>query len=437
MKKIYCLEILLFVLSPLYTQAQDEGIKLDIYEIESKVLEKSKQIKLEEHKLKAKESMINDAQNSLYPDLSINGSIDKVSNFLIYDNGLFKKASKHDVIHTLYSTNTNLYLNIYEGLKTKNSIKLRKLEAELQRERLTQQQAFVKLQAFHLFLDLYLQKEWEKLMITDIEDKEHQLKEIQDLHELGIVLQSDVLRSELELSKRKITLIEIQNEQKKINQQLNVLIGLNDEQKIKPVFDIETLPLNESFNDVLKTSISKSYEERLSSIEVAITEKNYDLIKANNTIKIGMGGSFQFSNPQIFLYPYNDSWYNLGTIGLKASYSFSELYKNKNKKRVAEIEIEESHEHHKKIQDEIRTKIYQDYLSLDEAVKYVSFYKLNKEYALENARILKDAYFNQTALITDLLDADVLVLKSVFELKQSKINVFKNYYKLQYSKGTL
>ena len=76
-------------------------------------------------------------------------------------------------------------------------------------------------------------------------------------------------------------------------------------------------------------------------------------------------------------------------------------------------------------------------MALDESEKYVTIYKLNETYAVENARILKDAYFNQTSLITDLLDADVLVLKSKFELKQAQINVFKNYYKLQYSKGTL
>lgn len=408
-----------------------------IDEILDKVVENSRAIKIEEFKLEASEYRIQDAKNNRLPDLATNASIDKASNFLIYDNGLFNSPSKHDVIHTLYSTNTNMYLNIYEGLKYSNTIKLTELKAALQNENVNEKTALLKLQAIHLFYDLYLQKEWEKLLHNDVEEKEHQLKEIKDFFELGIVLESDVFRAELELSKRRMTLIEIQNQQKKINQELNTLVGFDDEFVIQPDLQLNALPEIENFDAVLKEGLENAYAERKSNIGVEITENEYHLVKANNALKIGIGGTFMFSNPQIFLYPYNDSWYNLGIIGLKASYSFSELYKNKNKKAAAKIEMEESHEHHKKVQDEIRTKIYQDYLSFDEALKYISINTLNEEYAEENARILHAAYFNQTALITDLLDADVLVLKSKFELKQSHVNVFKSYYTLQFSQGKL
>lgn len=410
---------------------------LNLSQLKQKVAIHSKEIKIAEYQLENKLYHVQDAKNAQLPNLNITASVDKASNFLIYDQGLFNHPSKHEVIHTLYATNTNMYLSLYEGLRLKNTVKLKQIEADLSKELLLEKEAAVQLNAILLFLDLYLQNEWELLMKADIKEKEHQLSEIKNFHELGVVLQSDVLRAELELSKRKMTLIEIENQQLVVNQKLNVLIGNPDDQLVQPEVEIKYLPKYENFDEALNEGKHKAYAEKISHWHVEEAEKNLDLIKANNSIKVGLTGSFQFSNPQIFLYPYNDSWYNLGLIGVKASYSFSELYKNKNKKAAAKIATEEAHKHHEKISDDVRTKIYQDYLALDESEKYVTIYKLNETYAVENARILKDAYFNQTSLITDLLDADVLVLKSKFELKQAQINVFKNYYKLQYSKGTL
>lgn len=411
--------------------------ELTLTQLFVKVALNSRELKIAEHQLNKREYGIKDAQNDRLPDLSVTVSADKASNMPVYANGLFQAPSQHDVIHTLYASETNLYWSVYEGLKKKNTVKLRELESALEQELFLEKKAAVSLRAVELFLDLYLQNEWERLLKADIQEKEAQLKQVRDFYELGTVLQSDVLRSELELSKRKMTLIEIGNERLQLAQRLNILIGNEDEQQVVPVLDIDTLPQTDNFQTLLQEGRQNAYEEKQSEYHIAAAQKEWELAKSANALKLGVTGSFRFSNPQIFLYPYNDSWYSLGIIGLKASYSLSELYKNRNKRKAAREAVEEAHEHHKKIDDDIRTVLYRDYLAFDESVKYVAIFELNKSYALENARILKDAYFNHTSLITDLLDADVLVLKSEFELKQAQVSVFKNYYKLQYSKGTL
>lgn len=410
---------------------------LSLQELLQKVELHSKEIKVAEYKLGEKLLLVEDAKNDQLPDFTITASLDKASDLPVYDNGLFHPPSKHEIIHTLYASYGNMYISIYEGLKKRNTIKLMEMEGGLERTLFIEKQASVKLQAIFLFFELYLQIEWEKLMKADINEKEYQLKKIKDFYELGMVLHSDVLRTELELSKRKMALIEIENQQTKINQQLNNMIGNREEEKVFPNINLEELPRYESLKNVMNESHVYAYTEKQSYYHIKNAEKEFELIKASNSVKVGLTASFQFSNPQTFLYPYNDSWYNLGLVGVKATYSLSELYKNKNKKKAAKIAVEAAHEQHEKTIDDARTKIYQDYLALDEVVKHVSIYKLNETYALENARILKEAYFNQTALITDLLDADVLVLKSQFELKQAQISVFKNYYKLEYSKGSL
>lgn len=425
---------LLFLFTPFLALSQQE---ITLNQVISRVSEHSRELKIQQLSTEVQKEKVRDVAYSKLPDITFNVSADEASNFLIYDNGLFNSASKHEVIHTLYSSNTNFYLNLYEGFRVKNSKKYEKLKLKLLQENTVELAASQKLLAIQLFLDLYLQNQWKELIQQDVIDKQHQLKEIKDFYEVGTVLQSDVLRAELELSKRKMTLIEIENQQKKINQQLNVLLGYDDNLVLFPLAFIEKNPEYKTYDDELEIGIQQAYREKISHYEVEMAEKNYELIASADYPKIGLSGTYQFSNPQIFLYPYNDSWYSLGMIGLKVSYSLDNIYKNKHKKAGAKLEIEEKHQHHKKIQDDIRTQLYQDYINLDESVKRLSIYELNEKYAKENARILKDAYFNNTALITDLLDADIQLLKSKFELKQSKINIYKNYYQLQFSKGAL
>jgi len=61
----------------------------------------------------------------------------------------------------------------------------------------------------------------------------------------------------------------------------------------------------------------------------------------------------------------------------------------------------------------------------------------NVAQAEENARIIKNNYFKQPALITDLLDADVQLLRTRFELAAARIMAQDKFYLLQNTIGVL
>lgn len=63
--------------------------------------------------------------------------------------------------------------------------------------------------------------------------------------------------------------------------------------------------------------------------------------------------------------------------------------------------------------------------------------EINVSQAKENVRIIKNTYFSQTSLITDLLDANIQLLQTRFELESSKIIAQNKYYLLQNVTGTL
>ena len=178
-------------------------------------------------------------------------------------------------------------------------------------------------------------------------------------------------------------------------------------------------------------------KQQISEQNTALTALGIKKVKANVRPTLGVTGNFTFANPQIFLYPYNDSWYTLGLIGLKASFPISSLYHNTHKLRKAKLEHEKEEIAHHHINDQIKQEVKEAYLRYQEALIEIDVNEKNKQFAKENARIIKNTYFNKTALVTDLLDADIQVLRTQFELEASKINAQNKYYLLQLAKGIL
>ncbi|WP_333852101.1 TolC family protein [Epilithonimonas sp.] len=415
-----------------------QKLSINLNELLILVESHSKEIALEELKTKIAESEIKLAKSNQLPSIIVSASVDKASNMPVYDNGIFNKPSQHDVIHTLYNSGASFYLNIFDGFKTKNEIKLADILLEttvLNRQKLI---SAIKLKAVYFFIDLHLQKQWKATMMEDIQEKEHELSEIKNLYKAGTILESDVLRAGLELSKRKMTLKEIDNTIIVLQQQLNVLMGNDDTTIIDPEVSYEDNLLPPiTLENSIHIALNENFDEKISDHHMEVSQKKLELSKGDYYPKIGLTASFQFANPQIFLYPYNASWYNLGLVGIKATYDISGIYHNKHKVEEAKIKLEESNLHHQFVSDEVRTKIYKAYYQYDEALDNEKILEQNEKYADENVRILKNAYFNQTALITDLLDANLLQIKARFELEQAKMNILKTYYSLQFETSTL
>lgn len=419
------------------TFAQSDTASLNLQQVWELVAANSKKVQVADKSILQHKVLLQDAKNSQLPTLGVFGEVDKASNMPVYSSGLFHKPEQHDVVHTLYQTGANAYLNLYNGFKTKNEIKLAKAELRLSEAEMSEVLAEQKKLAAQYFYDLHLQYQLMEVLQADIKEKEHELEEIKNFHQAGVVLASDVLRAELELSKRKMTLIEITNDVKVYHQKLNVLLGFADDKVFQPELSITEIAKNVQLEEALHTAHERAYQEKISEVHVAEAETQLALTKSNRSFKLGVVGSFQFSNPQIFLYPYNLDWYSLGIVGLRASYGISNLYHHKNKVAASKIQVQAAHIQHHQVSDKVRTAVYQAYFAWDEAKAYEGIYKANLSYAEENKRIIKNGYFSNTVLITDYLDANMLVLKAQFDFKQAQINILKTYLELQYAQGLL
>lgn len=421
-------------------QAQGAGndtLRISLPQAWQKADEHSRLVELRKTSAEIAEEEIKDARMERFPELGVKGTAEKATNIPIYENGLFSKPSQHEVIHTLYRVGADFYLHLYNGNKLNLKIAEAKTLHQISLIRKDQAVSDTRYKTAALYLELQKSLIYRKLIIEDIADQEKQLQEIKAYYRNGTVLKSDVLRVELDLSKRKLTQVTIENDIRIATQQLNILMGEPDERTVVPA-DIDPRPDGEKvYEQYLAEALAHSFPYHISEQQTELSKLQLRKTKANLRPKAGIYSEFYYANPQIFLFPYNPYWYSLGVAGLKASFPISELWHNVHKVRAAKLELEKEEIAHKDTEDQVRQQVKAAFLRYREALVRISVAEANVAQAVENARIIKNTYFNHTSLVTDLLDADVQVLQTRFELAAARILAQDKYFLLQNITGIL
>lgn len=411
-----------------------DSLRISLDDILAKSLINSTYVEEAHLQLKEKEIQVAQRKMELLPEVSVRGSASYATNMPVYDHGLFSKPSQHEVIHYLYDSGADFYLNLYNGHRDRMNIQSAKLEQDMATIDWKASQAKIKMDVCNLYLDLlrcYLHRQ---LIVTDIHDQKEQLKEVKDRYAAGVVLHSDVLRIELELSKRELLLIQIGNDIQAANRQLQLITGIEEE--IVPI----ARPLDKirvDYDETIKVAKEQAFIMQKSEQEVQIKKLAVKQAKANYLPKLGLTGTFTFANPQIFLYPYNGSWYNLGIVGLKLNIPVSAIYLNRNVVRAAQVTYDKAEVKHHHETEILENQLLQAYLDYKLAKEEQTVRLKNVDLAKENARIIKNRYFKSAALVTDLLDADMQYLQTLFEVESSRIAVQKHYYFIEFLKGTM
>lgn len=429
------------LITPVFAQEADNikpSANLTIYQVWEKAVQYNKTIQIQQLRVQSSTEEIKDAKAERLPDIKAEGEYAYVSNMPMFEQGIFHTPTQYPVLHDYYKLGADAYFNIYAGNKTNIKIAEQKTLLQLTQEQKNLSTAEIKLQVSGYFLDLQRSLVFRQLMLSNIAEQEKQLERIRQLQKHGVVLKSDVLRAELQLSKQKLTLTTIQNDIAIINQKLNIMIGLPDDMVISPldVAKPDTLA-GKSYTDYLNDGMAHAFQNKISEQETNLRKLQLKDVKANVSPKIGLFANYAYTYPQIQFFPYGGYLYGLGMAGISASFPISALYHNKHKVAAQEIELKAQEIEHQDTQDKVRQQIKEAYLRYQEALNRIDVAQTNIKQAAENSRIINNTYFNQTSLVTDLLEANTQLLQTRFDLASAQINAQMQYYKLQEVIGNL
>ncbi|MEN0054859.1 MAG: TolC family protein [Mucilaginibacter sp.] len=415
-----------------------QGQSLSLHEVWQHVDSKDKTNLIKQIQVNQSKENILDARAERLPEINLAGYLEETTNLPIYENGLFNSPSQHAIVHTRYKVGADAYFNIYNGGKTNIKIAERKIMLQLTDVQQKQTAANLRLLAAVYYLDLSKSYVFRALMINDIADQEKQLKKVKVLLKEGVILKSDMLRIELKLSRQRVTLLQIENDIKIAAQKLNIMMGEADEQTIIPAdsLNVDQLPMK-TYPEYLAEASSEAYEYRIAKQETGLSDLKLKDVRANSSVKAGIYSSFAYAYPENFLYPYAADLYSLGITGVKISFPISSFYTNRHKVKTAKLEHWQKQVETADVQDKIRQRVNEAFLRYQEATTKVDVAKTDVVRAVENYRIVRNTYFNQTSLITDLLDADVQLLQARFDLAAAQVTAHLQYYQLQNTIGRL
>ena len=337
-----------------------------------------------------------------------------------------------------WSQNYVLNLNqpLYHGGRIRSAIRQADIAYDIAVLQTAADQGEVKLALLRQYLDLFSLYKQHLVLTRNINESERRLKDIRKMKEEGVITNNDVLRSEMQLTDNRLSLLETENSIRLTSQQLDILLGLDEDLLLCP----DTSLLEKTFSlDSLDSYVDRAYAAdpsmRLLARQTDLARNNISMVRARQMPQLSLYAANTLARPvsRTLADMYNNAW----NVGLSFSYPLSALYRNKHRLNEARRQVDFQLNAEEQQKQHIRMTVRNAYLKHREALARVDALKLSAKQAEENYRIMCNRYLNQLAILTDLLDADNLRLDAELQLTTARTQVVYTYYELLRAIGEL
>lgn len=325
---------------------------------------------------------------------------------------------------------------LYQGGRIKYAVRQADLEKRIASLQTATDQADLKLELLRQYLDLFSLYKQHQVLARNIDESERRLKDIRQMKQEGLITNNDVLRSEMQLTDNRLSLLQTENDIRLASQQLDILLELDETLLLRPDTTLlQQLFSLETYDAYVNQAYSNDPSMRLLAKQTELAKNNIRLVRADYLPSLSLYASNTLARPisRTMDDLYNNSW----NIGLSLSYPLSALYQNRHRLKEARQGVELQRNAEEQQRQRIRVNVQSAYLRHHEALERVQALKLSVRQAEENYRIMRNRYLNQLAILTDLLDADNLRLNAELQLTTARTQVIYTYYELQRAAGRL
>lgn len=338
--------------------------------------------------------------------------------------------------HWLQNYEIDFSQPIYQGGRIRYSIEKADIEQKIAELQTLQNEADIKLALLEQYMQLFSLYKQQTVLARNIEESTKRLENIKSKKRQGLITNNDVLRSELQLTNDRLALQEVDNSLTLMSQQLDILLGLDEQTLIVPDTTLlRQINPTSDYADYLQKAYRDDWTMRRLRQEAQLALNNQRLVKAEFLPQLSLYAGNTLARPitRTMADYYNNSW----NIGLTLSYPLSSLYKNRHKLEEARLNIDASQQQEELRKQSLRMEIRTALIRHQEAQDRVKALELSVRQARENYRIMRNRYFGQLSILTDLLDANSVLLDAELQLTTARARVIYTYYELQKACGLL
>ncbi|SDH75260.1 TolC family protein [Mucilaginibacter sp. P25] len=380
-----------------------------------------------------------DAYRAALPTVNVSGSYQRFSDLTLFTEGLSHSTTgPRKPTPNAAALGVDALFNIYSGGRQRAFQKEQSSRLDLAKLNADDQSGNIALQTAGQYLDLVRLADLRKYIQDQLKRAQTRLKNINTLYKNQKVTKSDVLRAEVMLSNVELSLQQTENNISIANQRLDVMMNVPDSVRLNPT-DSAAMPKPrpESLLQLIERAGISSFSVRKAAENVEIQRARVSGIQSANMPSLAFYTAYGLNYPNYLFFPSVNQAYAVGFVGLKAQYSISSLYHNKSKIAAGKLRVRELELQQQATADNITTDVKSYYIKYIEALNRISVNQRSVEQSQVNYRIVTAKYFNQLALLTDLLDADNLLQESRFNLIKAQTDALTIYYHLLYTSGNL
>ncbi|MGH1516947.1 TolC family protein [Chryseobacterium sp. JK1] len=432
--------IILLISQQLKAQNSDSVKVLTLENIWSLSELNSRQLKLSDLYRKESQLSVDEARNRILPEVSVGGDVRLNSKFLIYDNGLFSSPQDVPVSSYGYAVGYNVNFNLYSGGREKRNIKIKKEEETVKQYEFELERNNIKYSAAVAYYDLYKFLQFREFISAEISTQKKQLSLIENLFKNGVVMKSDVLRISVKLSQLELSLSDIEKKIDVTKQRINILMGRNHSAPFDIACENSSGPeaiTEPQSADYINIALKKSPQFKIAYSQIALSDMNTKQIQSTLLPKVSLYSNYNYTFPQISFYPYSNDLWGFGQTGIKVQLSIDNLYKSKKSIARAHNISEQQKEKARIKKDEITIQVNEAYLQEQQASESVEMAEKNIVKSTETVRVIRSSYMNQESLLTDLLDAESVLLEAKFNLTTAQANLKLSHIRLLAITGIL
>lgn len=275
------------------------------------------------------------------------------------------------------------------------------------------------------------------IVAQNMQDVQSKLEEITKYEGQGLATRNDVLRYQLQQSQLQLTEIELENNRRIANYNMNVLLGIPDSTQLilpAPVYKLNETPV---FTDLLQQAETGRRELQDISYQTKLADINVKQIKDKRLPTLAATGGMYYINPTGQVIPTHNNLIAPITLGIGASWDIGTLYTNKNKEKEAAIQRQELTTAKDQQLDEIHKDVNKNYILYKQSLEKIKVLQDAVTQAEENERITESKFRNNLVNTTDRIDAQTLLYQARVNLELAKSDATIAYYDLLHSTGKI
>lgn len=426
------------LLAPLVFTAQgikklklDEAIKLG--------QEQSRTLKISQSKMAVNNARYVELKDMALPSLRITAGYSRLSDidpFKIRLTPTSPEITLFPVILDNYTSRASINESVFNGFRLKNGMLSQQYLLEASKLDFEKDKTEITFNIINAYYNLYKILASKHLVEQSLAQVEERLRDMKSMEAQGVVIHNDVLRVELQRSNIELSEIDINDNLEVANYNFAVMTGLPEGTRI----EIDTLDLFKSkdvksFPDYLKASLQKRADLKASEQRQKAAELNQKVVKGNMFPSLNVGANYYYANPNVRYIPPADVFHATWDVGVTLSWDLTALYTTRHAGDEASALLEQSKAMNDQLSDAIRMEVNTDFVNYEQSIKKIDVAKRSVDQALENYRTSRSRYDSHIVLLTEVLDAEVLLLQANLNLAYAKSDAEVAYNRLLKSTG--